>query len=189
MKTGKNVHKPYRYPKCMAKSDSFFLRGIVTSNGTTYASQEIDLGSYVNLGVSKSTLLRIHNISVQITDDTVTSAISTNGNAKIGHQLTTQEQTGLVTADDKSLVASGSLQLYNTEIASGSFATGQAVETFDIAPQKFTKGYLIGVDSLFIGVDQSAALDSGNVKVAYVMECQLEPATQANSVALALSQQ
>jgi hypothetical protein len=173
----------------MAKSDAFFLRGIVSSNGTTFEQTEIDLGSYVNLGVSKSTLLRIHNISVQITDETIANPISTNGNAKISHQLTTQSQAGLVTADDKSLVASGSLQLYNTEIASGSFGTGQAVETFDIAPQRFTKGYLVGVDSLFMGVDLNVALDSGNVKVAYVMECTLEAATQANSVALALSQQ
>ena len=173
----------------MAKSDSFFIRGIVQSNGTTYEQTEIDLGSYVNLGVSKSTLLRIHNISVQVTDETIANPISTNGNAKISHQLTTQTQAGLVTADDKSLVASGSIQLYNTEIASGSFGTGAAVETFDIAPQDFTKGYLVGVDSLFLGVDLSVALDSGNCKVAYVMECTLESATQANSVALALSQQ
>ena len=173
----------------MAKSDSFFIRGLVESNGTTYAQTSIDLGSYVNLGVSKSTLLRIHNVAVQITDDTVTSAISTNGAAKVGHQLTTQSQSGLVTADDKSLIASGSFQCYNTEVASGSFATGNIIENFDIAPQHWTKGYLVGVDALFIGVDQSAALDSGNVKVAYILECTLESATQASSVALALSQQ
>ena len=173
----------------MAKSDSFFLRGIVTSNGTTYAQAEIDLGSYVNLGVSKSTLLRIHNVAVQVTDDTAISPITTNGSAKISHQLTTQSQTAIVRADDKSLVASGSLQCYNAEIASGSFATGNVIESFDIAPQHWRQGYLIGVDALFLGVDLSASLDSGEVQVAYVMECTLEGATQANSVALALSQQ
>ena len=52
----------------MAKSDSFFIRGSVDTNGSTYAQSEIDLGSFVNLGVSKSTLLRIHNISVQYAD-------------------------------------------------------------------------------------------------------------------------
>lgn len=173
----------------MAKSDSFFIRGIVQSNGTTYTQTEIPLGSYVNLGVTKSTLLKIHNVSVQITDETIVNPISTDGNAKISHQLTTQTQAGLVTADDKSLVASGSLQLYNTQIAGSSYATGNAVETFDIAPQKYSMGYLCAVDALFLGVDLSVALDSGNVKVAYVMECELTPATQANSVALALSQQ
>ena len=85
----------------MAKSDSFFLRGIVTSNGSTYVQTEIDLGSYVNLGVTKSTLLRIHNISCQISDsDGVADSISGASALKIGHQLTTQTQSALVTADD-----------------------------------------------------------------------------------------
>ena len=104
----------------MAKSDSFFLRGIVTSNGSTYVQSEIDLGSYVNLGVSKSTLLRIHNISCQITDvDGVADSISGASACRIGHQLTTQSQTALVTADDKSLICSGAMQLYNAQIAEG----------------------------------------------------------------------
>jgi len=173
----------------MAKSDSFFIRGIVQSNGTTYTQSEIDLGSFVNLGTQKSTLLKILNISVQITDETIVNPIATDGNAKISHQLTTQSQAGLVTADDKSLIASGSLQLYNGEVASGSYQTTNAEETFDIAPQKYSRGYLCAVDTLFLGVDLSVALNSGNVKVAYVMECELTPASQANSVALALSQQ
>jgi len=179
----------------MAKSDSFFIRGIVTSNGSTYVQSEIDLGSFVNLGVSKSTLLRIHNISCQITDaDSAVDAISGASALKISHQLTTQSQTAIVTADDKSLVSSGSMALYNAQIAedgsaAADFATGFATHDFDVAPQMFTNGYLVGVDSLFLAVDQNGTLTSGNVKVAYVMECTLEGATQANSVALALSQQ
>ncbi len=173
----------------MAKSDSFFIRAIVQTNGTTYEQSEIDLGSYVNLGVSKSTLLRIHNVAVQVMDETLANPISATAATKISHQLTTQSQAGLVTADDKSLVASGSLSLYNTEVASGSFGTGTVEETFDIAPQAWTNGYLIGVDSLFLGADLNVAIASGNVKIAYVMECTLENATQSNSVALALSQQ
>ena len=173
----------------MAKSDSFFIRGIVTSNGTDYAQAEIDLGSYVNLGVSKSTLLRIHNISTVVTDELAISVIADASQTKITHQLTTQSQSGIVFADDKSLVASGSLTLYPGEISSGSFSTVNAEDSFDVAPQNFRNGYLVGVDTLYIGVDQSGVLDSGNCKVAYVMECTLESATQTSSVALALSQQ
>ena len=86
------------------------------------------------------------------------------------------------------------MQLYNAQTAPdgsavGDFNTGFASHDFDVAPQMFTNGYLVGVDSLFLGVQQSTTLTSGNLKVAYVMECTLESATQANSVALALSQQ
>ncbi len=179
----------------MAKSDSFFIRAGTTTNAGTYAQSEIDLGSFVNLGVSKSTLLRIHNISVQYADvDDVGDRISDDSGNMIGFQLTTQGQTDLVYATDKSLVSSGSLQLYNGQIAedgsaAGDFATAFVTQDMDVAPQQWKNGYLIGVDSLFLGVKAAGAITSGNVVVSIVLECTLEAATQANSVALALSQQ
>lgn len=181
--------------RAMAKSDSFFIRASVTSNGSTYVESETDLGSYVNLGVSKSTLLRIHNIAVQYTDaEGVVDAISGASALKVGWQLTTQTQTGLVRATNKSLVSSGSLQAYNAQVAedgsaSADFATGFITQDLDIAPQDWKNGYLIGVDQLYLGIDQNGTFTSGNIIVALVMEVTLENATQASSVALALSQQ
>lgn len=177
----------------MAKSDSFFIRGKVSTNGTTYTDTEIDLGSYVNLGVSKSTLLRIHNISVQVLGKASSIQTISDGSAfALLHQLTTQKQTEIVYADDKSLVASGSLRAYNAQTsedgsAAADFTTGFVTQHFDIAPQDFRNGYLVGVDSLFLACDLSSAVT--DMSICYVMECTLESATQANSVALALSQQ
>ena len=165
----------------MAKSDSFFIRAEIESNGTTYAQNEIDLGSFVNLGVSKSTLLRIHNVSVQYTDaNGVVSPIGhAAGDYKIAFQLATQSQTALVTANDKSIISTGSIvghtDVYHTQ-------------DFDVAPQHWRNGYLVGVDSLFLGVDSSVALDTGNFIASIVMECTLENATQSNALALSLSQ-
>ena len=174
----------------MAKSDSFFIRASVTTNNTTSAQAEIDLGSYVNLGVSKSTLLRIHQIDVQYADATGPEypiySIVVPG-AKAAWQLTTQSQTAMVTADDKSLVSSGSLTCYGD---STSTAHGQGMfEVDDMNPQNWTQGYLIGVDSLFLACDTVGTFASGEMDISVVMECTLEAATQANSVALALSQQ
>ena len=81
----------------MAKSDSFFIRADVETNGTTFAQQEIDLGSYVNLGVSKSTLLRIHNVAISIADDDDPASqapflVAANSEEKISMQLTTQDK-------------------------------------------------------------------------------------------------
>ncbi len=103
-------------------------------------------------------------------------------------QLTTQGQSALVLADDKSLVSSGSLSAYG-DATSTAHAFGTE-ENEDINPQNWRNGYLVGVDSLFLAVDMSAAtFTSGEVDLCIVMECTLENATQANSVALALSQQ
>ena len=175
----------------MAKSDSFFIRAVVTSNGTTYAQHEIDLGSFVNLGVKSSTLLRIHNVQVSIRDaDSFPGSISVDdAQALIAWQLTTQNQTAIVGYDDKALVAAGSMQLYPNEQASGDYKTGFATHDYDMNPSEFAKGYLVGVDTMFLGVDQSVTLTSGNVDIGIIMECTLETATQASATALALSQQ
>lgn len=151
-----------------------------------FVQETLDLGSFVNLGVAKSTLLRIRNIQTQITD---TSAVmsgpyKTGSVFNLGYQLTTQSQSGLVTLDDKSVIASGRY----------SVMVGAADEFFeadvkDNLPQDFTNGYLIGVDQIYLGMaaDQTSTGESYDLSIC--IEAQLEQATQANSVALALSQQ
>ena len=179
----------------MAKSDSFFIRSQVTSSGTDFQQSEIDLGSFVNLGVSKSTLLRIHSVEASYTDENDPVAViyydgTIPGSMQVW-QLTTQSQTAIVTADDKSLVARGSR--YQPVLAAGysggALSPTTTSEVEDINPSKWKNGYLIGVDSLFLGVDTSNTPDSGDFDVSIVLECTLENATQASSTALALSQQ
>lgn len=165
----------------MAKSDAFFIRAKVTSNGTTFTQEEIDLGSFVNLGVSKSTLLRIHSVTAMIADSNgPQTPILDSADARVAWQLTTQTQSALVMADDKSMVASGGL----------TFKTGVTPShDYDVNPQEYQKGYLIGVDSLYLGVDCNTSFDSGDVVISIILESTLENATQASSTALALSQQ
>ena len=174
----------------MAKSDSFFIRAKVTSNGTTFAQEEIDLGSFVNLGVKSSTLLRVHGVDCAIRDESFPGSISVDdAQFALGWQLTTQTQTAIVGLDDKSVVASGSMQGYPGEQASGDYKTSFATQDYDMNPRDFKNGYLVGVDSMFLGTDCSQVLTSGNYTVEIILECTLENATQASATALALSQQ
>lgn len=173
----------------MAKSDSFFIRATVTqpAGETSIKTQEIDLGSYVNLGVSKSTLLRVHNVEWQISDssDPMSGPSKSGAITNIGAQVVTQQQTDLVTLADKSLVASWRYQVARTSTAGNLFIS----DTPDVGPQDWTNGYLIGVDTLFLQLRSDNTVDAGDYQVSICMECTLENATQANSVALALSQQ
>ena len=179
----------------MAKSDSFFIRAKVTSDGTTYKQEEIDLGSFVNLGVKSSTLVRVHGVDCAIRDEQFPGSISINdAQFCIGWQLTTQTQTEIVGLDDKSVVASGSLQGYpglqvHDGSAAGDFKTSFVTHDFDQNPRDFRQGYLVGVDSMYLATDCSATLTSGNYTVEVILECTLETATQASATALALSQQ
>jgi hypothetical protein len=173
----------------MAKSDSFFIRATVTSSGTSYVQSEIDLGSFVNLGVKSSTLLRIHNVQAQYLDNSGYGAvIYYDGGipgAQLNWQLTTQSQSALVNAADKSFVSGGNMRQSSTT----GVLVQAADQTADMNPQEWKNGYLIGVDTLFFACDSSATWDSGDIDVSVVLECTLETATQASSTALALSQQ
>lgn len=163
----------------MARTDSFFIRATVPTNGTTYAENAIDLGSYVD-ALGKS-VLRIHNISVQYGNplEAYTGAVETSGSAYF--QLTTQSQNAAVGINNRSVVASGSLA-----ISTGAAIVEMMDSSLDVGPQHWTDGYLIAVEQMYLGVDQTFNFLEG---VSIVLECTVETMTQAAAMALALSQQ
>lgn len=163
----------------MAKSDSFFIRAGTTTNGTTYAQSSIDLGAYVD-ALGKS-VLRVHNIAVQYGSPLDSYVGASDSNTQSVFQLTTQSQTSMVSATDKSVIASGSLA-----IATTGPAVSMMSESLDVAPQHWTQGYLVGVEQIYLGVDQS--FNHVN-EINVVLECTVETLSQSAAMALALSQQ
>ena len=164
----------------MAKSDSFFVRASTSFNGTTYVQSSIDLGAYVD-ALGKS-VLRVHNVSVMYGDSGVDTIVIPAGQHRAGFQITTQSQTAMIGATDKSLVSAGSL--YATDDAQGNAFLSQSL---DVAPQHFSNGYLIGVEQIYLGIDQT--VDLGLTEVGIVLECTVETLSQSAAMALALSQQ
>jgi len=155
----------------------------VTGNGTTYAETSVDLGAFVD-ALGKS-VLRIHNVQARIVDENQLSTPSKdNTNYFAGFQLCTQTQTGLVSFTERSLIAAGTLSVGE---ANGSI-TG-IVETNDLMPQDFQNGYLVAVDTIFLGIDQNIASDLGEVQAQLILECTVETLSQSAAMALALSQQ
>jgi len=173
----------------MARSDSFFIRAQLTgltggAGGFTPIS--VDLGSFVDaLG---KTVLRIHNASVQYTYGAFVTPSLTNPSDEgiTSWQLTTQNQTGMVRASDRTVISTGAL------VASNASLVGNTVtfvsQDIDLAPQHWENGYLIAVESLqFAGQSSAGFTDSCDVSL--VLECTVETMTQAAAMALALSQQ
>ena len=137
----------------MARSDSFFIRATVATDGTNFNQDSIDLGSFVDaLG---KTVMRIHNASISYGSPLDVPNPGTDTAGICAFQLTTQSQTQLVGAGNRSAISTGSLY-----IASGVGAqmdnTSVLTETLDISPQEWTGGYLVAVESIFLGVDQVA---------------------------------
>ena len=165
----------------MAKTDSFFVRARVATDSGNFVQTSIDLGAYVD-ALGKS-VLRIHNIAVQYGDPPVVyPAGATNANATVAFQLTTQSQSAMIDATDKSLISSGSLAM--SQDATGAYVT--VTDNLDVAPQHWTNGYLVGVEQIYLGVDQTSdRIDA----VSIVLECTVETLSQSAAMALALSQQ
>jgi len=170
----------------MAKSDSFFIRAQVNLGNTNNFDQvAVDLGAYVD-ALGKS-VLRIHNIAPSFTDAGGASATLVNSaSAAAQFQLTTQTQTTLVTGLDKSMISSGMINAVNQEGADG--IASIVSESFDNAPQLWTNGYLVAVDTIYLGGRASTGF-AEEVYCTLVMECTVETMTQAAAMALALSQQ
>jgi len=172
----------------MAKSDSFFIRHTTNiGNTASFAQESIDLGAYVD-ALGKS-VLRIHNIAVTMSDSTgTTSEVTASGSAPYNgaaaqFQLTTQSQSDTVLPSSKAVISSGRI------VATGAGGVPNAVyEAFDNLPQLWTNGYLVAVDTIYLGGEASSGFD-GNVYCSITMECTVETMTQAAAMALALSQQ
>ena len=176
----------------MAKTDAFFIRQTLkcTNDSTAFAQEEIDLGAFVD-ALGKS-VLRIHAVESVWSDNAGTSTLV--GDQKVAAsqwQLTTQSQTEIVRADNKSLIASGRVVVSASPIFVGVFGDhypGMVHDEFDIGPQQWKKGYLVGVDSIYLG--GSASDDwSGNQYVTVILECTVETLSANAAMALALSQQ
>ena len=165
----------------MARTDSFIIRASTTTDTTNYAQSAIDLGAYVD-ALGKS-VLRIHNISVQYGAPMEVLGIPLGGNTgSVAFQLTTQSQSAMVSLTNRSVVSSGKLLLATSDTDYLVLAN----DHLDVGPQDFTDGYLIAVEQMYLGVDQT---DSSVNEISIVLECTVETMTQAAAMALALSQQ
>jgi hypothetical protein len=168
----------------MGKTDSFFIRAKVVGTPGAFAQESIDLGAYVD-ALGKS-VLRVHNIAVQTYEILGQDwSIPANSAANVTWQLTTQSQSALVDASNKSVVATGSLNLSNTTTTANVWSA--MTDAPDVMPQMWRNGYLIGVEQIYLGTEVDAQLSNGEVVV--VMECTVETLSQSAAMALALSQQ
>lgn len=173
----------------MARSDSFFIRAKLsglTGGAGGFDTTNIDLGSFVDaLG---KTVLRIHNVSVQYTyGANVTPAMAAaTSDGLTSWQITTQNQTAMVDADNRTLISSGALVAANNGLVANRVTF--VSDSIDVSPQKWENGYLIAVESIQLA-GQSSATFRDTCDLSVVLECTVETMTASASMALALSQQ
>ena len=170
------------------KSDSFFIRQTLNAdNNNTYQETPIDLGAYVD-ALGKS-VLRIHNIAVTFSDPNGKALeVSQTSSAAAQFQLLTQSQTDIVFSSNRAVISSG--KLYGTNMIPGGVGDQYPLVNHDtdVLPQMWTNGYLVAVDSIFLG-GQASSNWTTDVYMSITLECTVETMSEASAMALALSQQ
>jgi hypothetical protein len=169
-------------------AESFFIRQTVNiGNTNAFAERSIDLGSYVD--ALNQSVLTVHRVDVAFTDNTgralQMSAADTAAVAQF--QLTTQSQSDIVLPSDRSIVASGKMEAYTPSVGNSPLAASSS-NSFDIAPQLYTNGYLVATEQLWLGGAANTGF-AGNVYVSVILECTVSKLSSAKAMALALSQQ
>ena len=182
----------------MPTANTFILRGqVIPGNSQTRIEAEVDLGSYVNLGISKGTALRVHSVQVQVCDavGTVPAVGASGGEGTTkGAFVNTAITTAAVPA---SFAADEMPQLNQDYVMFTSSITGQngnddadqgiLTHDLDIAPQHLVGGYLLAVDQLYLYAIADDAWSEA-IYVNFALECSTEKITQATAVSLSLSQ-
>lgn len=164
------------------QTDSFFIRATLDSTNGAFTQAEIDLGAYVD-ALGKS-VLKIHNVQVHLQDSTNLQRpplYNTGSGGEVSWQLTTQGQAAVVRPSNRSVVSAGLTQF--AEQTGGQLSADAA----GINVQHFTDGYLIAVEQMYLGAEQTGLVNDTAISV--VMECTVETLTQSAAMALALSQQ
>jgi len=167
-------------------TDSFFIRKTLNAGQTNaYAQVGIDLGAYVD-ALGKS-VLRLHNVQVTYSDLAgATATLGAGASAVAQWQLTTQSFGALQLSSNRAVVSDGRCHQVNQEAAVG--VASIVSDANGINLQEWTNGYLIAVESLFLGGAASAGFDE-DVHISVVLECTVETLSQSAAMSLALSQQ
>jgi len=176
----------------MAKSESFFIRATVTpDDSATFVQTSIDLSSYVS-ALGKS-ILKIKSIEGEFCQGP-TGAIPNGApfldagtSAQAVWQLTTQDNSGLVSLDDRTTIAKGMIWCHNQD---GASAVPSNVYNDSHLPQHYSNGFLVAVEEIYLGAfGGSNWAATSNLTFNIVLECEVMTLSQSAAMALALSQQ
>ena len=176
----------------MAKNESFFIRATVTPDDSgTFVQTSVDLSSYVNaLGKSILKVKAIEGEWCQADDGAIPNGApfmdADTGDYAIW-QLTTQDNSGLVSLDDRITIAKGSLWARNPDAASN---PPTQVYSDSHLPQHYSDGFLVAVEEVYLGAQAGTGwAATSNLTFNIVLECEVMTLTQSAAMALALSQQ
>lgn len=169
---------------------SFYLTETVkipaSSGSGTRIQGTIDLGAYVNVATGQAVAVESVDFVYQVSNDfggTLTSMLA--GNGSISTQLTDLNPgTAFVRADNQSLIASGNLQIDQTN--------NIGTHTSDLYPDNFgpaalSEAFMVVNDSLYlVAGNDNAAIGASDVFVTARIKCRIAKLSNKDFVAIAI---
>jgi len=172
-----------------AKTSVFYLTERVTlDTAATDVTDTIDLGAYVDIADRQGILVHevdfITQARVAATDSLTTLATALGGNTDVQFQLTDLNRGKMVFADDRALVASGTLHFGDTN--------NTADNSSDLYPDNFGPtsaqgGRIVINDQIYVRAVSSRTPVSGNTIECIVrIKCSVISLSQKDFMAIAL---
>jgi len=145
----------------MARSDTFFLRTKLTSSGTTYVSDNIDISAFVDpargrvLVVDKGFITFSTDSNGPVKPGDIDSVI---GDRSMGAQVCSEKQTSLIELSNNSLFMKSNLYASNTvNDAGGAGVIGLMEQTDALNPAEYVSGFIVPTDAIHCGIDSTIA--------------------------------
>jgi len=161
----------------MARNDTFFLRAKLTSSGTNYVSDEIDISAFTD--ASRGKVLVVDKAMISFSTDSngpvkPADIDSVIGDRSMGAQACSEKQTSLVEMTNNSLFMKSNLYASNTvNDAGGAGVIGLMEQTDALNPAEFVSGYIIPTSSIHVGVDSTVAW-TGELDIGFLFEVHTE---------------
>ena len=158
----------------MAKTDTFFLRTKLTSSGTDYTSDDIDISAFTNPSMGR--VLVVDRSFITFSTDgngpIVPADIGVDVTRSMGAQVCSEKQTALVHLSNNSLFARSNLYA-TADNTSGTNVITMIEQTDALNPLEFTGGFIVPTDAIHCGIDTSGAW-GGELDVGFMFEVHTE---------------
>ena len=161
----------------MAKGDTFFLRTKITTSGTNYVSDDIDISAYTDpargkvLVVDRGFISFSSSTNGPVKPGDIDSVI---GDRSLGVQVCSETQDSLVEMSNNSMFMKSNLYASNTvNDAGGAGVIGLMEQTDSLNPVDFVGGFIVPTDKIHCGMDATVAW-TAELDVGFIFEVHTE---------------
>jgi len=157
----------------MARTDTFFLRATLTSSGTSYVSENIDISAFTNPSIGK--VLIVDNCYITYSTDgqgpivAADVVASGTGGKQMGAQACSEVQTSLVEMKTNALFARSNI--YAAVNPAGALSSVNMTDSLN--PTTFMSGFTIPTNSIHCGIATGSSWN-GELDVGFLFEVHTE---------------